>query len=128
MNKTSKIQITTNFPNENEKRIDYVIVYKIGDEKSNDNFINAIRAEFFQKLRQENVEIKQIEFKNEKQNLIYAILHCPNERLMIEAEKIKLAVRINKVRFLSLISTVKNCLLCRKDFKMFLDLFARGFK
>ena len=100
MNTASKIQITTNFPNENEKRIDYVIVYKIGDEKSNDNFINAIREEFFQKLRQENVEIKRIEFKNEKQNLIYAILHCPNERLMIEAEKIKLAVRINKVRYL----------------------------
>jgi len=98
MNTKSKIQITTSFPNENEKRIDYVIVYKVSDEESGDKFINdAIRDEFFQKLRQEKIEVKLIEFKNEKQNLIYAILHCPNERLMVEAEKIKLAVRINKV-------------------------------
>jgi hypothetical protein len=96
MNKGQQIQITTNFPNEN-KRIDYVIAYKVGEEKDNPAFVNAIREEFFQKLRQENVQVKLVEFKDEKENLVFALLNCSNERLMIEAEKIKLAVQINKV-------------------------------
>jgi hypothetical protein len=96
MNSRQQIQITTSFPNES-KHIDYVIAYKAGEEKDNLAFVNAMREEFFQKLRQENVDVKLVEFKDKKENLIFALLNCSNERLMFEAEKMKLAVEINKV-------------------------------
>ena len=95
--KTNKIQITSSFPNENEKQIDYVIVYKDNEKNKNVAYKMQVRDEFFQKLRQENVEVKLIEFKTKNEIHVYALIHCPNERLMIEAEKIKLRMPINNV-------------------------------
>ena len=91
-------QITTSFPNENDKQIDYVIAFKDNENNKNVEFKDAVRDEFFQKLRQEGLEVKLIEFKTEKEFHTYALLHCPNDRLMIEAEKLKLPVKINKVQ------------------------------
>jgi hypothetical protein len=93
------VQITTSFPNQNEKQIDYVIVYKDNENNKNLEYKDAVREEFFQKLRQENVEVNLIEFKTDNEIHVYAIIHCSNERLMLEAEKIKLPVQINSVIF-----------------------------
>ena len=91
------IQITTSYPNENEKQIDFVIVYKDDDKNKNIAYKMQVREEFFQKLRQENIEVKVIEFKTENENHTYALINCPNERLMIQAEKMKLRMPINPV-------------------------------
>ena len=90
-------QNSTSFPNENEKHIDYVIVYKDNEKNKNVVYKEAVRNEFFQKLLEENVQIKFLEFKTENENHVYALLHCPNERLMVEAEKTKLPMRIDEV-------------------------------
>ena len=59
---------------------------------------DKIREDFFKKLSEENIEIKQIEFKIGKEKQVYALLHCPIQRLMTEAEKIKLDMKIDKVK------------------------------
>ena len=92
-------QFATSFPNKNEKHIDYVIAYKDNENNKNVAFKEAVRKEFFDKLTEENVEIEFLEFKTNKENHVYALLHCPDDRLMAEAEKIKLAMKINKVIF-----------------------------
>ena len=114
-------QITTSFPNENEKQIDYVIVYKDNEKNKNVAYKMQVRDEFFEKLRQENVEVKFIEFKTGNEIRVYALIHCPNERLMVEAEKIKLRLPINSVIIFEYL--IKCSLIT--SFIFFKDLFAR---
>lgn len=56
-----------------------------------------MREDFYKKLLDETIEIYFLDFKNGKENNVYVLLHCPLDRLLKEAEEIKLEMRINNV-------------------------------
>ena len=98
-------QILTNFPNSNSKHIDYVIIYEAFTEldlKKKENYlIHSIREEFFNQLKKDSFYIYYIEQElngdDNKKTLIYALLHCSNERLLQEAENIRLEMKLKHV-------------------------------
>ena len=98
-----KIQKLTCFPNQNDKHIDYVIVYEedfsLQDEQQKQPNENStrMRENFFAKLRQEQFEIHFIESIEDKKKTIYALLHCSIERLYEEAEAFRLEMRLKNV-------------------------------
>lgn len=101
-------QIPTHFPNDNRKRIDYVIVYKYVDDdidtaKERADFADKeqMRKKFFDALAKENFHIQLIRFKC-NENHVYALLHCDVNRLLDEAERVKLEMRLNNVRFIKI--------------------------
>ena len=106
---TSVPQKPTSFPNENELHIDYVITFKDNKITKKVAFKNAVREEFFQKFTQEGLLLKFIEFTNNNANHTYVLVHCPDSRLMIEAENIGLRKSINNVIFCKLILGLKCC-------------------
>jgi hypothetical protein len=98
-------QILTNFPNSNTKHIDYVIIYEAFTEldlmKKENYLIHSIREEFFNQLKKDTFDIYYIEQEiHENENhkkLIYALLNCSNERLLQEAENIRLEMKLKHV-------------------------------
>jgi hypothetical protein len=99
----SEKQELTSFPNDNLKHIDYVIVYEVHsndnpDEKINE--INKMREDFFIQLKKESIDIYTIEYEENDKKYIYALLHCSLDRLLQEAETIKLEMKLKNVRFL----------------------------
>jgi hypothetical protein len=95
----SEPQIPTHFPNDNTKRIDYVLVYKFTDSEAVEHEHEKkeqVRQKFFEALREESFEIYTAEFKA-SENHVYALLHCPLERLFKEAELVKMEMRLNNV-------------------------------
>jgi hypothetical protein len=97
--KVKRFQITTSFPNYNSKHIDYVIIYKYDRDDADDKEIrkkNEIRKAFFKNLElEEQIQIYYIRFNKDDEVHVYALLHAPMERLLEEAEKIKLQMRLN---------------------------------
>lgn len=94
-------QILTSFPNANDKHIDYVLVYKKFPDKENSRFkkkCNENRQKFFERLENETIEVYNIEKKNEKDEFVYALLHCSTERLLKEAEYLNLEMKLKPVR------------------------------
>ena len=91
----------TCFPNDNTKHIDYVIFYKYSDQKKDKNDFElkeANREKFLNILKNERLIInKEIEFTIKNQVHQYILLHCPTERLLQQAEKIKLEMGIINV-------------------------------
>ena len=93
-------QILTSFPNANDKHIDYVLVYRrFPDEESNRFKKKCLenRQKFFERLENETIEVYDIEMKNEKDEFVYALLHCSTERLLKEAEYINLEMKLKSV-------------------------------
>lgn len=91
-------QFANTFPNQNDKPIDYVIVFEKldrADEKS--RFIIDIRDAFFSELKKESFELYYVDYKNGSTTQTYALLHCSADRLYKEAENIKLAMRLKEV-------------------------------
>ena len=92
-------QIATSFPNHNDKHIDYVIAYTQNDDDKDQAEREANRAAFFKEVREQDIEVKFIEFKTGKENHVYALLHCSIDRLMAEAEQVNLDMKLDKVGF-----------------------------
>ncbi len=93
-------QILTSFPNANEKHIDYVLVYENLDSVPKSRFKKkclANRKIFFDRLEKESFEIYTLEAKSNKEDLIYALLHCDNERLLKQAEYMNLEMKLKTV-------------------------------
>jgi hypothetical protein len=92
-------QLTTSFPGENHKPIDYVIVYKhsnnIDPKEKKDK--DQVRQSFFNKLKDEKLELKHLEFRSNSEVHNYVLVHCPIERLMKEAQLVKLQMRLKNV-------------------------------
>ena len=100
-------QSLTSFPQTNNRHIDYVIAYERlsgGDEAKNPKYIEMeeMREEFFDHLRKESFHIYTIEYKKSANRLVvFALLHCPDERLLKEAYALRLDLRLKKVTCIS---------------------------
>lgn len=106
-------QIPSHFPNDNTKRIDYVITYKyehklLDQDEANLNVTQRkqrtrlmekenIRVKFLEKLREEQFEIDVVKFEFNHEIHNYVLLHCKIDRLFEEAERVKLEMRLNNV-------------------------------
>ena len=97
-NFNSKRQILTSFPDQNEKHIDFVIVYKQLDGRPTDQECIKKRAEFFKELQKESFDIYDIDPKSTYDKFGYILLHCSTERLLREAESIRLKMPLKEVR------------------------------
>ena len=96
-------QICTSFPNKNSKHIDYVITYKQIENKvvknEKDEEKKRMRKVFLDHLtKTEKLEIKELKFTTGKEDHVYILIHCPVKRLMVEAEKVHLDMKLDKVR------------------------------
>jgi hypothetical protein len=91
-------QNSTCFPNDT-KRIDYVIVHNENEDDKKETEKESVRQMFFQKLREDGLDVEFIKFKTGKENHTYVLIHCPVERLMIEAERTNHEMKIDKVTF-----------------------------
>ncbi len=111
-------QICTSFPNDNSKHIDFVIHMRDKTEKiihlkeNTDEIINEggkfsvdeinayfskleAREAMMKEIRQEGIEIYEYPpFEKGASTHRYILLNCPNERLLKEAEEIKLQVKL----------------------------------
>lgn len=97
MKNNDQVQSLTSLPNANEKCIDYVIFY----EKAPETETKLIRKrnEFFMQLSAELFEVHFLEFDFDNKKYVYALLHCPIERLMEEGETMRLEMRLRNVVF-----------------------------
>ena len=99
-------QLLNSFPNQNSKRIDYVIVYeKLGEIKKNDlknqNKL-LVRSAFFAKLKAEKFDIYEIEHKKKSEikgdkTTVFCLLSASTDRLLDEAELVKLQMVLKNV-------------------------------
>ena len=92
-----KRQILTSFPNQNEKHIDFVIVYKVLEEIPENLICLSKQVEFFTELKRQSFDIYEISPSVTGENFSYALLHCNKERLLKEAENIRLRMQIKDV-------------------------------
>ena len=93
-------QSPTSFPSQNKKHIDYVITYKDHADDNQEKRAKKTKERkiFFEKLQEEEgLEVEILEFGTGEELHNYALIHCPLERLMTEAEKIKLNMKLNDV-------------------------------
>ena len=94
-------QQLTSFPNRNDKHIDYVIVYDKLDENEFFTFDNqqkhVVRRAYFDRLRGESFDIYQIEHTKFNRTRVFTLLHCSTERLLEEAELIRLEMTLKNV-------------------------------
>lgn len=93
-------QILTSFPNNNMKHIDYVIVYEEPRDRLDEQDLKIIqkRKEFFENLKENSFELVDLEVDigNGKKR-VFSLLHCPLNRLLQEAEHIRLEMRLKNV-------------------------------
>lgn len=87
----------TKFPDDPSKQIDYVISY-IDDPHEDDYILNKeARANFFTEVQNQKVELYSIkEIVDTDKKRVFKLLHCPLERLLIEAESFKLEMSLKK--------------------------------
>ena len=96
-------QISTSFPNDNDKHIDYVVVYKkIANATSEKDFEKEkYRQLFFQQIEKESIEFMELsdsDFYENGSKLVFVLLHCPLKRLLVEAEAIGLEMKLISVK------------------------------
>ncbi|CAF0718472.1 unnamed protein product [Brachionus calyciflorus] len=92
-------QITTSFPNNNQKRIDYVIFYKYSDDETNNQDFEEkqkFRKKFLESISEESIEYYDLKFNRQNEKHHFLLLHCPLKRLFKEAENLKLEMRLYK--------------------------------
>ena len=103
-------QIGTSFPGDNSKHIDFVIKYR--EKKIEENEENAGEEEtrknhrqaFFEQLKKEGFNIEYLKFERGNYVNVYALLNCSLDRLLIEAENLKLQMHLKSVNNIKLIS------------------------
>ena len=105
------LQLCTSFPNNNTKQIDFVLhirdktdnIINDDDENFASNFSQSEIDDYFRKyeareammseMREEGLEIYEFPpFQKRTSTHIYKLIHCPKERLLKEAEEMKLEV------------------------------------
>lgn len=105
------LQLCTSFPNDNSKQIDFVLHIRdktdkiINDDDQNlaNNFSQSEIDDYYRKyeareamlseIREEGLEIYEFPpFQKGSSTHTYKLLHCPKERLLREAEDVKLEV------------------------------------
>ncbi len=96
-NFNKKLQILTSFPGDNTKHIDFVIVYDELEETPENELTLTKQIEFFAELKKESFEIYNIDSTVNGEKCSYALLHCSTERLLKEAENIRLKLKIKNV-------------------------------
>jgi predicted nucleic acid-binding protein len=52
---------------------------------------------FLDELKKENIEVFTLEAKSIHMKHVFVMLHCPMERLLVEAEKTKLEMQLKNV-------------------------------
>ena len=91
-------QLLTSFPNQNNKLIDYVIVYEKNDHENHEHYQRKeIQKAFFNKLKSQGFEIYELEHKHGEKNVIFALLNCSMDRLLEEAELSRLEMMLKNV-------------------------------
>ena len=89
-------QLLTSFPNQNDKLIDFVIVYeKLDTEK------NEVQKAFFHELKSQGFDIYQLEHMHSGKTKIFALLNCSMDRLLEEAELSRLNMMLKNVKFIN---------------------------
>jgi hypothetical protein len=100
MNENEK-QILTSIPNENNKHIDYVIGFKhLKETNKKKKHVDKVRHDFLHQIQRESIELYSIEFENNGKTFEYILLHCPHERLLKEAQLIRLEMKLKNVKFI----------------------------
>jgi hypothetical protein len=96
---TTHPQLHTSFPNQNSKHIDYVLTYKYNLHSSQAEFNknDLVRKSFIDRLRSEGLEVEFLRYKEKNNVTVFVLLHCPVERLLIEAERLKFQIPIKQV-------------------------------
>jgi hypothetical protein len=104
----SDVQNPTCFPNQNSKRIDYVIFYKysLKETQAEFNKHELIRKSFLDRVIAEGIEVEHLRYSEDNNINVFVLLHCPIERLLIEAERLKLQMNIKKVGVFFLIQNI----------------------
>jgi hypothetical protein len=99
-------QLLTSFPNRNDKHIDFVLVYDKLEATNFDTFENkqkwTVRRAFFDRLRAEKIDTYVIEQSKYNKTRMFALLSCSKERLLEEAELIRLELTLKNVSCLNL--------------------------
>ena len=90
-------QLLTSFPNDNNKHIDYVIAFRSVEANDQNGELLAKRFEFFNELKKEAFELYPIEGSAMTGQLNYMLLHCSTERLLKEAETVRLKMQLKNV-------------------------------
>lgn len=93
----TKQQLLTSFPNDNDKHIDYVIAFRDVEVGVHNGLLLTKRFEFFNELKKEGFDLYPIESSGITGNLNYMLLHCSTERLLKEAEAMRLKMRLRNV-------------------------------
>jgi hypothetical protein len=107
------------FPNDNSKSIDYVIAYSYSKDdvdKKDFKFKEDVRRKFLDLLKEETVDvykIRNLESNNEYK--VFILLHCSIDRLLLEAERVRLEMKISNVIF-TFINTNKFSSIISYDF------------
>ena len=93
-------QLLTSFPNDNKKHIDFVLVYEKAREKKTENYEKKelVRKAFFEELNRQGFAIYEIEYEEKKRKVSFVLLNCSNERLLEEAELIRLEMILKNVK------------------------------
>lgn len=101
-NNDNEQQLLTHYPDDNLKQIDYIIKFKPPKRIEVQYRIEA----FFKEIISHQIQVKYLNVRNiqnikgeNNDDFTYALLHCPLERLLIEAETIKLEMDLKKVYF-----------------------------
>ena len=92
-------QTCTSFPNQNQKHIDYVIKYEklLTQDPDTQLESKSYRRLFFNLVTEEQIEIYKLRIQIEDEEHVFALLHCPLERLLKEAERSKLEMKLKSV-------------------------------
>ena len=101
-NNDNEQQLLTYYPDDNLKQIDYIIKFKPPKRIEVQYRIEA----FFKEIISHQIQVKYLNVRNiqyikdeNNDDFTFALLHCPLERLLIEAETIKLEMDLKKVYF-----------------------------
>lgn len=92
-------QLLTSFPNDNDKHIDYVIAFKDVEVGAHNGLLLTKRFEFFNELKKESFDLYPIESSGMTGHFNYMLLHCPTDRLLLEAETMRLKMRLKSVNW-----------------------------
>jgi hypothetical protein len=91
------------FPNDNSKHIDFVITYKYDtdrEQKESHKTKEAIRDGFVDLVKKENIDVYTIRHVDGDDCTVVHLLSCSMDRLLNEAEKTKLEMRLSNVESL----------------------------
>ena len=88
------------FPDDQKRYIDYVIYYEENADTTEE--CKKKRNAYNLKLISEGFKIKVLQEKSKKSKIYFLLLNCSLDRLMIEAERLKIEIPLKSVRTLFL--------------------------